>query len=48
MQLMNIMGMVDMLIDVLLKTVGRFTAIIPMLQAQLMSILAMRKFMVLT
>jgi|ETNmetMinimDraft_16_1059900.scaffolds.fasta_scaffold11496_2 hypothetical protein len=40
-ELLNIMGMVDMLISVLLKTVGRFTAIIPMLQAQLMSILAM-------
>ena len=40
-ELLNIMGMVDMLIGVLLKTVGRFTAIIPMLQAQLMSILAM-------
>jgi len=40
-EILNIMGMVDMLISVLLKTVGRFTAIIPMLQAQLMSILAM-------
>jgi hypothetical protein len=40
-ELLNIMGMVDMLISVLLKTVGRFTAILPMLQAQLMSILAM-------
>ena len=40
-ELLNIMGMVDMLISVLLKTVGRFTSIIPMLQAQLMSILAM-------
>ena len=30
-----------MLISVLLKTVGRFTTILPMLQAQLMSILAM-------
>ena len=38
---LNIMGMVDMLISVLLKTVGRFTTILPMLQAQLMSILAM-------
>ena len=40
-ELLNIMGMVDMLISVLLKTVGRFTTIIPLLQAQLMSILAM-------
>ena len=40
-EILDIMGMVDMLISVLLKTVGRFTAIIPMLQAQLMSILAM-------
>jgi hypothetical protein len=39
--LLSIMGMVDMLISVLLKTVGRFTTIIPLLQAQLMSILAM-------
>jgi hypothetical protein len=40
-ELLSIMGMVDMLISVLLKTVGRFTTIIPLLQAQLMSILAM-------
>ena len=40
MKVLNIMGLVDMCVSVLLKTVGRFTTIIPILQAQLMSILA--------
>ena len=39
-QLLNIIGLVDMAVSVLLSTVGRFTAIIPILQAQLMAILA--------
>jgi len=40
MKVLNIMGLVDMCVSVLLKTVGRFTTIIPILQSQLMSILA--------
>ena len=35
------MGLVDMCVATLIKAVGRFTSIIPILQAQLMSILAM-------
>ena len=41
MKVLNIMGLVDMCVSLLIKTVGRFTTIIPVLQAQLMSILAM-------
>jgi len=40
MKVLNIMGLVDMCVSILIKTVGRFTTIIPILQAQLMSILA--------
>lgn len=40
MQVLNIVGLVDMAVSMLLKTIGRFTAIIPILQAQLMAILA--------
>ncbi len=39
-KVLDIMGLVDMCVSILIKTVGRFTAIIPILQAQLMSILA--------
>jgi hypothetical protein len=41
MKVLNIMGLVDMCVSLLIKTVGRFTTIVPVLQAQLMSILAM-------
>jgi hypothetical protein len=41
MKVLNIMGLVDMCVSLLIKTVGRFTTIIPVLQVQLMSILAM-------
>ena len=41
MKVLNIMGLVDMCVATLIKAVGRFTSIIPILQAQLMSILAM-------
>ena len=40
MKVLNIMGLVDMCVSTLLKTVGRFTSLVPILQAQLMSILA--------
>ena len=40
-KVLNIMGLVDMCVATLIKAVGRFTSIIPILQAQLMSILAM-------
>ena len=40
MKVLNIMGLVDMCVATLIKAVGRFTMIIPILQAQLMSILA--------
>ena len=40
-KVLNIMGLVDMCVSTLIKAVGRFTSIIPILQAQLMSILAM-------
>ena len=40
MKVLNIMGLVDMCVSVLLKTIGRFTTIIPILQSQLMSIIA--------
>ena len=39
-KVLDIMGLVDMCVSILIKTVGRFTAIVPILQAQLMSILA--------
>ena len=41
MNVLNIMGLVDMCVSMLVKTVGRFSTIIPVLQAQLMSILAL-------
>ena len=41
MKVLNIMGLVDMCVSLLVKTIGRFTTILPVLQAQLMSILAM-------
>ena len=41
MKVLNIMGLVDMCVATLIKAVGRFTSIIPILQSQLMSILAM-------
>ena len=40
MQLMNIMGMVDMIVGVLTQTLGRFTSLLPLLYQQLMAILA--------
>jgi hypothetical protein len=40
MKVLNIMGLVDMCVDTLIKAVGRFTMIVPILQAQLMAILA--------
>ena len=40
MAVLNIVGLVDMCISLLVKTIGRFTTIVPILQAQLMSILA--------
>lgn len=39
-EVLNIMGLVDMVVSMLLKTIGRFSTILPLLQAQLMSILA--------
>ena len=39
-KVLNIMGLVDMCVSTLIKAVGRFTSIIPILQSQLMSILA--------
>lgn len=40
MEVLNIMGLVDMVVSMILQTVGRFSTILPVLQAQLMSILA--------
>ena len=40
MEVLNIMGLVDMVVSMLLQTIGRFSTILPVLQAQLMSILA--------
>ena len=40
MKVLNIMGLVDMCVDTLIKAVGRFMMIVPILQAQLMAILA--------
>ena len=39
-KILNLAGLIDMVVSILLKTIGRFTAIIPILQAQLMQILA--------
>ena len=39
-KILNLAGLIDMVVSVLIKTIGRFTAIIPILQAQLMGILA--------
>ena len=38
--MLNIMNLVDMMVSMLIKTVAKFTAILPILQSQLMSILA--------
>ena len=39
-QILNIMGMIDMCVSTLIKAVGRFSSILPILYSQLMSILA--------
>ena len=39
-EILNIMGLVDMCVSTLIKAVGRFNTILPILYAQLMSILA--------
>jgi len=39
-ELLSLMGLVDMVVNLLIQTVGRFMAILPILQAQLMAILA--------
>ena len=39
-KILNLAGLIDMVVSILIKTIGRFTAIIPILQAQLMQILA--------
>ncbi len=41
MAVLNVVGLVDMCISLIVKTIGRFSTILPVLQAQLMSILAM-------
>ena len=38
--ILNLAGLIDMVVSTLVKTIGKFTAILPALQAQLMSILA--------
>jgi len=39
-QILNIMGMIDMCVSTLIKAIGRFSSILPILYSQLMSILA--------
>ena len=40
MKVLNIMGLVDMCVSTLVKAIGRFSTILPILYSQLMSILA--------
>ena len=39
-KILNLAGLIDMVVSMLITTIGKFTAIIPTLQAQLMAILA--------
>ena len=39
-KILNLAGLIDMVVSMLITTIGKFTAILPSLQAQLMSILA--------
>jgi|7_EtaG_2_1085326.scaffolds.fasta_scaffold15143_2 hypothetical protein len=39
-KILNLAGLIDMVVSMLITTIGKFTAIIPALQAQLMAILA--------
>jgi hypothetical protein len=39
-KILNLAGLIDMVVSLLITTIGKFTAIIPMLQSQLMAILA--------